>query len=95
MGPTVFVYSSSTLLDREPPTRPVPRHSAVRVDHNVMWLAGGFDKHLYFCIGFFFLPAIHGSECIASLTAEGFEFNWTFSPVSYLLELCETTHTLD
>ena len=25
---------------------------AVRVDHDVMWLAAGFNKHLYFCIGF-------------------------------------------
>ena len=52
VGSTVFVYSPSTLLDREPTTRLVPCSWAVRVDHDVTWLAVGFDKNLYFCIGF-------------------------------------------
>ena len=108
VGSTVFVHSLSTLLDCEPPTKPVPCDWAICVDHDVMWLAVGFDKHLYFCIGFSSWPftvhwflqlAIHGSVCLGSLTVESFlvelELNWAFFPVPYLLELCETEHMLD
>ena len=38
-------------LGCETPTRPVPCDWAVPEDHNVMWLAVGFDEHVYFCIG--------------------------------------------
>ena len=82
--------SPSTLLDCEPPIRPVPCDWAVRVDGDVMWLAVGFDKHLYFCIGFSSW-SIHGN---ARLTV-GLELNWTFCPVPYLLDLCEAAHVLD
>ena len=54
------------------------------------WLQQAFVlKH------WFFQLAINGSVCLGSLTVVGLELNCTFSPVSYLLELCETAHMLD
>ena len=52
VGTTVFVYSPSTLLDCEPPTRQVSCDWATHVDHNIMWLPVGFNELLYFHTGF-------------------------------------------
>ena len=57
VGTTVFVYSPFTLLGFEPPTRQVPCDWVVRVDHDTMWLAVGFEEHLYFCTG-------HSHQCV-------------------------------
>ena len=73
VGSTVFVHSPSILLDREPPTRSVPCDWAVRVDHDVMWLADGFDMHLHWL----FQLAIHGSAWQGSLTEESCSRSWT------------------
>ena len=75
VGSTVFVHSPSTLLDREPPARPALCDWTVRVDHDVMWLAVGFEKH---CTGaLVFQLAIHGNVCLGSLTAESCSRVWT------------------
>ena len=60
VGSTVFVHSPSTLLDREP-QQDRSLVTDIRVDHDVMWLVVGFDKHLHFCIGFSNWPftAVH------------------------------------
>ena len=90
VGCTVFVHSPSTLLDCEPPTRPVPCDWAVYVDHDVMWLAVGFEKHLYICIGF---SSIHGSVCLGSLTAESCSRAWT--QLGFFSQSLTCLHMLD
>ena len=72
----VFMHSPSTLLDHEPPTRPVTCDWSICVDHDVMWIAVGFDKQ--FCTSALTLPAGHSQQCMPSfLTAETCSRAWT------------------
>ena len=61
-----------------------------------MWLAVGFDKHVYFCTGFaiWSFTAVRSKVLWQQSLVVGLELNWTFFPDPYLLELCETAHML-
>ena len=48
------MYSLSTFLDYELLSSLVPGTRAICLDHDVTWLAAGFNKHLCFCIVCFF-----------------------------------------
>ena len=86
--------SSCTVLPPYLTMNPQPDGSlvtAVRVDHDVMWLAVGFNKHSYFRIGF-------SRWRFTTVPADSWSRAWTqldVFPVPYLLELCETAHMLD
>ena len=58
-----------------------------------MWFAVGFGKHCTSALAF---PAGHSWQCVPrfsdSSLAVGFDLDWMFFPVPYLLELCETAH---
>ena len=77
VGSTAIVYSPATLLDRKPPTRPVPCDWAVRVDHVACcWL-----RQTFVLLYWLFQLAIHGSACLGSLAAQSPSRVWTLLSV--------------